>query len=1194
MRERINRLARGIIDSEAPQVVITPEQVEEQVPASAKTRGELMVTSSNNLYIKGLVYSSNPRVTISNNAFGGLRNRIVFEINSQYLKHGETIKGSFYLVTNGGEKEIPYSLRVQSGVSGSALERLKTAEDYARLAKKDLDLALQLFEYQDFIQAPFMEDGLCRTIYDGLKGRPGRRNLLEEFLVALKVKEPVRLSVNTEKKSYDCYSEGTQDWLEIRSSGWGYVQIQVQADGDFIELVQSQFTDQDFKGGLLRLPFRVRRERLHGGKNFGSLHLTTLRENFTVEIEALVPQEEEKRGTTNQGRVEPEKLYPYLAKRLDLEAGVTDRETSLNQMSQELQKLREEFPEDDLPVLLQAELMLMGGRREAAAGLLGERGERMAALGEKERERYCYFRYLNYLLNPGPGAKEGLIRLLNQYLERMDGESFYLFFLLLEVDERLKQNPLELYLRMKNMYQDGCRSPFLYLAASRLLEIHPDLMASLGEFEVQVVYLAAKKGFLNRTMAEKTASYALNFRYYKRIYQWLLEKIYELYPLPQVLEALCALLIRGNQKGSGAFRWYSLALEQGVNLTRLYEYYLYALPKNYDHLLPKEVLLYFSYDKDLDDENRCVLYRNILTYMNPSSELYQAYMRPMEQFAMEQLLRSRINSSLAIIYDHMIYKDMIDRRAARVLPGILRSYRIQCQDPRMKYVIVRYQELAEDQAFALDGGVAFVPIFSDRFVLLFQDAFGSRYLDVSCYKIPVMDKPELLERCYEVCPEHPMLRLIACRKLLEEGIKEDSQASFLERLMEDLNLNPVYREQLLSAVTDYYCQKAKGQEGGSMSFDCAYLVQMDKEELKPRQRQKICETLISQNYMREAYEMIRLYGSQYISAKSRMKLCDRMILQNLFDQDELLLDLSYGVFREGCGDSVILDYLCEHFNGTVEQMYQVLIQAIQEHVETYDLEERLLAQMMFTGQTAQIDSVFQLYTQRKNTRESVVKAYFTEKSIAYFLRGEKVGEPVFRYLEGVIGASIEKNRVPTIYLLALTKYYASCTSLQEDQARLCRIAGGLLINEGLVFSYTRDLSRHMAVPEDIMDKAMVEYHGRKDSRPELMVRILPGEEEYHSEEMHRVYQGIFVKRKVLFEGETMEYQIYDLENGVRTLTAEGQAVCDHKLEGKENSRFVLLNHMGKAFEEKDEEALKNAMEEYLKKAAVLSELFPTV
>ena len=107
MRERINRLARGIVDSESPQVVVTPAQVEESVPVSSKNRGELLVASSNNLYIKGLVYSSNPRVAVVNNAFGGLRNRIAYEVNSQYCKHGETIKGSFYLDTKCGEKEIP-------------------------------------------------------------------------------------------------------------------------------------------------------------------------------------------------------------------------------------------------------------------------------------------------------------------------------------------------------------------------------------------------------------------------------------------------------------------------------------------------------------------------------------------------------------------------------------------------------------------------------------------------------------------------------------------------------------------------------------------------------------------------------------------------------------------------------------------------------------------------------------------------------------------------------------------------------------------------------------------------------------------------------------------------------------------------------------------------------------------------------
>ena len=52
-----------------------------------------------------------------------------------------------------------------------------------------------------------------------------------------------------------------------------------------------------------------------------------------------------------------------------------------------------------------------------------------------------------------------------------------------------------------------------------------------------------------------------------------------------------------------------------------------------------------------------------------------------------------------------------------------------------------------------------------------------------------------------------------------------------------------------------------------------------------------------------------------------------------------------------------------------DRMYEVLIRGVEEHVETYDLEERLLAQMMFTGSTAQIDSVFQLYVNRKKTRE---------------------------------------------------------------------------------------------------------------------------------------------------------------------------------------------------------------------------------
>ena len=76
MRERINRLARGVIENGVPELVLKPEKVEAAVPAGETIRGEIAVNSGNNLHIKGLVYSGNERVQVTNNAFGGLRNRI--------------------------------------------------------------------------------------------------------------------------------------------------------------------------------------------------------------------------------------------------------------------------------------------------------------------------------------------------------------------------------------------------------------------------------------------------------------------------------------------------------------------------------------------------------------------------------------------------------------------------------------------------------------------------------------------------------------------------------------------------------------------------------------------------------------------------------------------------------------------------------------------------------------------------------------------------------------------------------------------------------------------------------------------------------------------------------------------------------------------------------------------------------------
>ena len=142
--------------------------------------------------------------------------------------------------------------------------------------------------------------------------------------------------------------------------------------------------------------------------------------------------------------------------------------------------------------------------------------------------------------------------------------------------------------------------------------------------------------------------------------------------------------------------------------------------------------------------------------------------------------------------------------------------------------------------------------------------------------------------------------------------------------------------------------------------------------------------------------------------------------------------LTWYVFEHEKPDSVILDYLCEHFNGTVDQMYRVLMQGLRLRVETYDLEERLVAQTLFTGDTAKLDRVFELYASRKKTGKIVVRAHFTVKSVEYFLENRPTDDKVFAFLRGCCAGKLGSGSGSRILLLALTKYYATLPELWRN------------------------------------------------------------------------------------------------------------------------------------------------------------------
>lgn len=1191
MKERINRLAKGIVDSDFPKMIGVPDAIEETIRINTTARREIFVGSENSLNVKGLIYSSNVRVRTphDNNAFGGLRNHILYEVDPSFLSSGDEIRGSFYLVTNCGEKEIPYIFHVDLAASGKMLGELNTVGDFLKIAEHDMDTALRLLEYQDFTEAPFMQDLHIRAIYDGLKGHGSRQNFLEEFLVALGVKQPIRLMIESDKREYEDPRGHLEDSITVRTDTWGYIYMELSADGDFIHLPKKSATQADFKEGSLKIPFCILSERLHSGRNFGMIRLTTARSVTKVLIEIFVSGGARDADETSLR----EEMSRYMELRVDYESGIYEDALILNQMQRELDLMKMLYDESVLS-LLQAELYVKTGRQDKAVLVLDENKDKIFSQRQERRDLYCFYQYIQVLITGDKEQKDSLIRLLQKFCsaDNKSGGDFMLYLMLLRVNGALFENPVTVLISMEQEFREGCHSPFLYVECLKLLEAHPDLLRGLNGLEVQALYFGAGHGMLSRELALKTAGIVNSTKAFKKLYLRMLWTIYDKYPEVEVLTSVCAMLIRGDCRGSRFFSWYEKGIEAGISLTRLNEYYLYSLPEHYDRELPKEILLYFSYVSELDYNSRSVLYENILNYVRKDSDIYKLYERDMEKFAMEQLFAGRISSQLAVIYKHMLYKEQIDPQIAKTLPSILSSNRVVCRDAAMRYVVVRHEELTTEDAYPLQNGIAYVPLFSGRDVILFQDTYGNRFINIKYDRTPAMtEEKELLEQCFKVYPEYPILFVNACYEVIEKESMTDMDASLLEQADENMHLHPLFFKKLISAIVSFYRQLADETEEGERDGSITYLLCVDKDALSRKERNGICETLIQQDYYTEAYNMICRYGTEGISTKRLLKLCTKMVLQKLFDEDDKLLHLSYRVFAEGKHDSVILDYLCEHFNGTVAQMYRVLLQGIKEHVETYDLEERLVAQMLFTGDTERMDKVFDLYASRKKTNESIVKAYFTIKSMDYFLQDKATEDKVFSYLEGAVNNSVEKDKVADIYLLALTKYYSTLPELSKEQKDLCQTVVDVLLEAGMIFAYFKELARFIIVPGNILDKEIIEYHGSKDIKPYLQMRILPEEEEFHFEDMRPIYRGIYIREKVLFEGEILEYRIEEEVDGKQTVVSEGSISCKEVVTRAPGNRFACLNEMSLSLEVKNENTLREKMEEYLEQDAVVGELF---
>lgn len=72
--------------------------------------------------------------------------------------------------------------------------------------------------------------------------------------------------------------------IVIARNGWGYTSLELKAEGDFLRIEKERASEYDFLGNTFRLVFYIDSERLHAGRNFGSICISDPHRDITIPV----------------------------------------------------------------------------------------------------------------------------------------------------------------------------------------------------------------------------------------------------------------------------------------------------------------------------------------------------------------------------------------------------------------------------------------------------------------------------------------------------------------------------------------------------------------------------------------------------------------------------------------------------------------------------------------------------------------------------------------------------------------------------------------------------------------------------------------------------------------------------------------------------------------------------------------------
>ncbi len=1183
MRRVIDRCADGFFDYDCGKLLFSTARIEADVLTGQLFEGNFVLSSEDGRDFTATIYTSCMRLICRNDHVEEESEATIhFVFDSTGLEAGDVVKGDIQVVSNAGEYYLPFVFSVSYGIVRSSVGNVRNLFHFTNQAQINWDEAVELFYSPEFVQVFGGNDRIHYDKFRGLSNNPGDPQAVDDFLVAINKKRPVTYSTDRLNLEYTDVSDNVEAEFLLHKSTWGHIDVGISTDASFIRLDKDRLDVTDFIGNDHLVKFTIIGDSLHEGKNFATITVKSANSELNINIVARHRANINARRATRREKknLTMRLMRQYISFRMK-KSNVGNWVRESMKIVERMNALDEKNPTSRL---YQAQLLVVQRRENEAQWVLNHVENEMNIAQCDDRLR-AYFMYLQTLVRRDDDFIDETAENVAKLLET-NPKSFEILWTLLYLDEELADNATKKISLIENMFDNGCKSPIMYIEAYNFFVANTEKLSKLSAFEIQVLLFATRFGVMDAEVERQLIYLAAKQRDYDPLLYKLLALCYDITGNEEIVEAVATLLIKGNVSGEKYFMWFDKAVKMQLRITKLYEYYMYSIPNDYDGLIPRSVLMYFGYRNDMNYHRIAFLYANLISHKREYADTYDTYREHMQVFAVEQIEQEHIDANLAKIYEDVLFLEMIKPEMARHLSKILFAYEVRIDDPDAKNVVLVQSQFEGELIFKIENKAAYPTIYSGDYTLFTEDSSKRRKM------IDAAGVKKLLnEAVYMQAVRYYVLDNIYFDMYLCEGRKhyvtvDESNVEYCRELAESKLVSEYYKRDIRMALIQYY------YDNDQVTTLDEFLLGMNIKVLSAKDRATVVRYMTRRGMFEKAYQIMSIYGTEEIAAKDCVGVCSHMVQEKDKIPDPLLIKLCYYAFANGKYDEVLLRYLVENFNGLTKQLRNIWKAAKSFEIDTFPLMERLITQMLYTHTTVgEKEEIFEEYC-RTGSGTRVALAYLSYCSFEYFAKERLTDEKVFDHITEMYRLGEPVNDACK---LALLKYYA-----EEKGKRTEKIKAMLkefivdFMHRNTYFSIFNKYADVVPEISDYLDKTIIEYHTNPNYR--VMLHYIledgrDGDETYHTEEMRNMFGGVFTREFILFFGENLQYYITEEQNGKEVLTASDSLSVSDTSDSRIESRYTMLNDMVVSRTVKDDNTLLDIMREYVEADAFAHRVF---